>query len=380
MVSMHRTRVVFAVIVLALLGTGVYWSQTSQTEKPATVPVPVPVVTQVVERRDVPVLLRAMGHVRALNTIDVRPQVDGLLVALPVNEGQKVRKGDLLAQIDDRALRASLRQAEAERDVTRAELDIAQVDLRRYQGLVRDHAAPAQTLDQQKALVAQLEATLNLRNATVAAAKVELSYTRLYSPIAGRVGIRTTYEGSLIRSSDTTGLFTVVQTDPITVEATLPQSRLPDLQRMLAQPQTTPVRVYQEDGSTPVAEGRLSLIDNRVDDSTGTVRVKAIFANADEQLWPDQSVIVTFQARVLKEALVVSAQAIRQGENGTFVWRIAQSKAEPVPVRIIHETPETAVIEGVQAGDQIVMDGQSRLRPGTLVKNVQGAAPAEGGV
>ncbi|WP_286790300.1 MULTISPECIES: efflux RND transporter periplasmic adaptor subunit [unclassified Pseudomonas] len=375
---MRRIRVLFVIIIIGLVGTGLYFQHSPPSEQSSSTPTIVPVVTQTVERRDVPVLLRALGHVRPLSNIEVRPQVEGLLVSLPVREGQRVRKGDLLAQIDDRAIRANVRQVEAERDVTRAELDIARTDLRRYQGLVRDHAAPAQTLDQQKALVAQLEATLDLREAAVAAAKVQLSYTRLYSPIEGRVGIRNTFEGSLVRASDTTSLFSIVQTNPISIEASLPQSRLPDLQRMLAQKNEAPVRAYYEDGGALIAEGKLSLIDNRVDESTGTLRVKALFANGDEHLWPDQSVVVAFQSQLLKDALVITSQAIRQGAEGTYVWRVEHGKATPVTVKLIHDADGLAVVEGLQVGDQVVVDGQSRLRPGTEVKSTQGTEPVEG--
>ncbi|MBE7376292.1 efflux RND transporter periplasmic adaptor subunit [Pseudomonas lopnurensis] len=358
-----------SLLVLLLLSSAVaYWWLAAPEPLSDSAPSAVPVVMHAVERRDVPVLLRSLGRVRALRSIEVRPQVDGILVELPVAEGQRVRKGDLLARIDDRSIAAALRQAEAERDVTRAELNIARLDLQRYRNLVRERAAPAQTLDQQEALVTRLQATLGTREAAVAAAQVQLSHTRIHSPADGRVGIRNVDEGALVRSSDALGLFSVVQTDPIHVEATLPQSRLPDLQRMLASEPEAAVVAYREDGGEAIANGRLALIDNRVALDTGTIRVKALFDNGDERLWPDQSVVVTLQSRVLPQVLVVPLEAIRQSAEGTFVWRVEADKAMPTPVKVLHETETLAVVEGIEAGDRVVTDGQSRLRAGVAVR------------
>ncbi|TLX61165.1 efflux RND transporter periplasmic adaptor subunit [Stutzerimonas nosocomialis] len=365
---MAATRVVPLVVLIGVLVGGSYWWLSRPAPAPVAATGAVPVTLAPVTRGDVPVLLRGLGRVRALRSIEVRPQVDGTLVELPAAEGQRVRKGDLLARIDDRSIAAALRQAEAERDVTRAELDIARIDLRRYENLVKERAAPAQTLDQQKALVARLQATLGTREAAVAAARVQLSYTRIHSPTDGRVGIRNVDEGALVRSGDSQGLFSVVQTDPIHVEATLPQARLPELQRILAQSPEAPVVAYREDGGEAIAEGRLELIDNRVALESGTIRVKARFDNADERLWPDQSVVMSLQARLLEGVLSIPQRAIRQGAEGTFVWRVVEGQAQPVPVRVVYQTADEAVVEGLEAGEQVVTDGQSRLRPGIAVR------------
>lgn len=365
---MPLPRTLLLLVLILLSGGLVYWWLAVPEPISDSAPSAVPVVMHEVERRDVPVLLRSLGRVRALHSIEIRPQIDGILLELPVAEGQRVRKGDLLARIDDRSIAAALRQAEAERDVTRAELEIARLDLQRYRNLVRERAAPAQTLDQQEALVARLQATLGTREAALSAAQVQLSYTRIHSPTDGRIGIRNVDEGALVRSGDAVGLFSVVQTDPIHVEATLPQSRLPELQRVLAQTPEAPVVVYREDGGEAIAEGRLALIDNRIALDTGTIRLKALFDNADERLWPDQSVVVTLQARVLPQVLAVPLEAIRQSAEGTFVWRVEADKAVPAPVKVLHETEALAVIEGLEAGDRVVIDGQSRLRAGVAVR------------
>jgi len=255
--------------------------------------------------------------------------------------------------------------------VTRAELDIARVDLQRYQNLVRERASPAQTLDQQKALVARLQATLATRDAAVNAAQVQLSHTRIESPIDGRLGIRNVDVGSLLRANDSVSLFSVVQIDPIDVEATLPQRRLPELQRLLGGAQKAPVQAFREDGGALLGTGTLALIDNRVALDTGTLRFKARFDNAREQLWPDQSVVVTLQTGLLEQALSVPLEAIRQRTEGTFVWRVEGEQVQPVAVKVLHEDEQRAVVAGLAAGDRIVTDGQSRLRPGVTVRRTE---------
>lgn len=377
---MPLSRTSLLVVSVLLLGALIGWWLRPTTAITDQAPGAVPVVVHEVTPADIPVLLRTLGRVRALNSVEIRAQVDATLVELPVAEGQQVRKGELLARLDDRSLRAALQQAEAERGVTRAELDIARLDLQRYQNLVRERASPAQTLDQQKALVARLQATLATREAAVTAAQVQLSYTRIQSPIDGRLGIRNVDVGSLLRANDTASLFSVVQTNPIDIEATLPQRRLPELQRLLAAADRTPVQAFREEGGTLLGTGQLALIDNRVALDTGTLRFKARFDNASEQLWPDQSVVVTLQTDLLAQALSVPLEAIRQRTEGTFVWRLQGDKVQPAAVKVLHEDEQRAVVEGLAAGDRIVTDGQSRLRPGVTVRRVEPAPVASGDV
>ncbi len=369
------------VVALVVLVAGLaYWWLAKPTQVAQTPSAAVPVELAEVRQQDVPVELRSLGRVRALRSVDIRAQVEGTLLELPVAEGERVRRGALLARIDDRRYAAALRQAEAELQVTRAELTIARRDLTRYRNLVRERAAPSQTLDQQEALVARLEATLGVREAAVAAARVDLSHTRIHAPFDGRLGIRQIDEGSLLRGADSTGLFSVVQTDPIDVEASLPQRRLPELQRLLAEQADAPVRVYQEDDGELLAEGRLMLLDNRVALESGTIRIKARFGNADEHLWPDQSVVVTVQARVLPQVLTVPLEAVRLRAEGPFVWRVTEGVAEPVAVSVRYETERLAVVEGLAVGDQVVIDGHSRLRAGVAVRRTELPAVAPEGV
>ncbi|WP_049621139.1 efflux RND transporter periplasmic adaptor subunit [Frateuria defendens] len=367
-----------AVAAVALLGgIGWWWWQAHRPAAAAGSPPPVPVGVAVVERRDVPALIRAVGNVRSHRSVEIRSRVDGQLVALRVHEGQAVRRGELMARIDDRAIAAALAQAQAQLAVARAQLASARLDLGRYRTLAKTQTIPAQTLDQQTALVAQLEATVRTQEANVAANRVQLSYTRIVAPSDGRVGLRNVDEGSFVRASDTQGLFSVVQLDPISVEVALPQAQLPQLQTLLvhAGDAPVPVRAYTADGGTLLAEGRLGSLDNRVSADTGTIRFKAEFANPNGRLWPDQSVVVTLQSGVLGGALVVPQKAVQQGAESALVWRIRDGKADARPVQVAYADERIAVVTGVEAGDQVVVDGHSRLRPGAAVR-ILPAAPA----
>ncbi|WKC38134.1 efflux RND transporter periplasmic adaptor subunit [Ectopseudomonas chengduensis] len=360
-----------------------FWPAPSAATAAVAAPaIPVRVVT--VEQRSVPVLVSALGTVRSLRSVDIRPQVDGVLVEMPVREGQLVSRGDLLARIDDRAIVAALNQAEAQLAVSQAQLASARLDLRRYQALSRSSAISAQTLDQQSALVTQLQATVRTNEASVAANQVQLSHTRIHAPNDGRVGIHNVHEGSLLRAGDAQGLFSVVQLDPISVEVALPQGMLPQLQALLAGNDHSPVplQAYSSDGGTLLGEGRLALIDNRVSSQTGTIRLKADFANAEGRLWPDQSVAVTLRVQTLADALVIPQRALRQGIDHVLVWRVVDGSVETQAVQVLHADNEIAVINGLAAGDSVVVDGHSRLRPGTPVRildevPVRGAAVAD---
>jgi len=330
----------------------------------------VPVKVVRVVAADVPQLVSAIGTVTPLQSVTVRAQVDGILTRLWVKEGQFVEKGQLLASIDDRALRASLDQATAQAAQTRAQLKVAEVDLKRYTELAQDRSIPRQQLDQQQALHDQLQATLQGNEAAAAAARVQLSYTQIRSPLAGRVGIRAVDEGNLLRSSDAQGLFSVTQLDPITVQFALPQAQLPTLRGLLKAPEHAAVSAYAGgdiNGGTPLAQGRLSLIDNQVSSTTGTVKAKAQFANADQSLWPGQLVNVRLQTLLRRNALVVPNGVVQRGVNGTYVYRLQGNEVDSVPVTVVDQAGERTVVEGVAAGDTLVSDGQSRLKPGMRV-------------
>ncbi|MBA1271769.1 efflux RND transporter periplasmic adaptor subunit [Pseudomonas azotifigens] len=355
-----------------------YGSSSSSAPVAATAPA-VPVRVGTVEQRPVPVLLRALGNVRSQRSVEIRTQVDGVLVELSVKEGQLVRRGDLLARIDDRSIVAAVEQAKAQAAVTEAQLVSARLDLRRYQSLAKTHAISTQTLDQQRALVAQLEATLRTHQASVAASQVQLSHTQIRAPSDGRVGIHNVHEGNFLRASDAQGLFSLVQLDPISVEVSLPQGLLPQLQALQPGSESDPVtlQAYSRDGGLLLGEGLLGLIDNRVSTQTGTIRIKGDFANPDGRLWPDQSVTVSLPVQTLPDALVVPQRALRQGVNQVLVWRVVDGSAAPQAVQVLHRDNEIAVVSGLAAGDIVVVDGHSRLRPGSVVRTLDDAQEPE---
>lgn len=306
-----------------------------------------------------------------MQSVTLRPQVDGILTRLWVKEGEFVHRGQTLVSIDDRALRAALDQATAQAAQTRAQLKVAQVDLKRYQALATDRGISRQQLDQQQALYDQLQATLLGNEAAVSAARVQLSYTQIASPLAGRVGIRTVDEGNLLRVSDAQGLFTITQMDPIAVQFNLPQAQLPLLQGLLASGEAASVTAYAGgdiEGTAALANGQLSLLDNQVSSTTGTVRVKARFANPNLRLWPGQLVNVQLQTQLRRNALVVPATVLQRGLEGSYVYRVVEGTVSPVPVKVIDQTHEQVVIEGVSVGDTLVSDGQARLVPGSRVQ------------
>jgi RND family efflux transporter MFP subunit len=327
----------------------------------------------VVQQQDVPVWLRGLGQVKPQQSVEIRSQVDGLLQEILVQEGQLVSAGQLLARIDDRAINAALSQAKAELDVVQAQLDIAKRDLQRYQDLRQSQAISAQQKDQQQAQVQQLQAELRRVQATINAQQVQLSFTQITSPITGQVGIRNVDAGNYVRPSDAQGLFSVVQLDPISVEMALPQARLPQLQLLMQQirkQQAVEVQAYLQDGAELLATGQLTVVDNRVASGSGTIKVKADFANPDHRLWPSQSVVVALNTERLSQALTVPVKAVQQGPSGSFVWAVDQGKAKVQPIQLVHSEGSLAVITGVSAGQQVVVDGQSRLRPGALVTAV----------
>ena len=374
-----RPLVLAALALVALTIVGLWLAQ--RPSAPASrgasaVPVRVVAVTQ----QDVPRYLGAIGSVLSLHSVEVRPQVEGVLTQVLVKEGQWVKQGDLLATLDDRAIRASLDQARAQLGQTQAQLQVARVNLKRYQLLSTDDGVSKQTLDQQQALVNQLQATITGDQAAIDNAAVQLSYTRIASPVTGRVGIRNVDPGNLVRTTDTQGLFSVTQIDPIAVEFSLPQQQLPTLQSLLKSPTPAEVEAYMDaDGERSLlAKGHLTLIDNQVSATTGTVRVKAEFDNQDGRLWPGQLVTVRLRTAVDENALVVPPPVVQRSIDGHFVYRVDGDKVTSVPVKVLYQDSTLNIVAGVKAGDQLVLDGQSRLKPGAKVEvTPQAPAPAE---
>lgn len=373
-----RSLVFAALAILALASLGAWLSQRQTTPVPrAQSAIPVRVVS--VTRQDVPRYTSAIGSVLSLHSVEVRPQVEGVLTQVLVKEGQWVKQGDLLATLDDRAIRASLDQARAQLGQSQAQLQVAGVDLKRYRVLSTDDGVSKQTLDQQQALVNQLQATVKGNQAAITNAQVQLSYTQILSPVTGRVGIRNVDPGNLVRASDTQGLFSVTQIDPIAVEFALPQQMLPTLQALLQASTPAQVQAYLDaDGqSSLLGEGHLALIDNQVSATTGTVRVKAEFDNKDGHLWPGQLVTIKLRTALERSALVVPPPVVQRGIDGHFVYRLDGDKVSSVPVKVLYQDSTLNIIAGVESGDRLVLDGQSRLKPGARVEVAPEAPVAE---
>ncbi|MFQ6558053.1 efflux RND transporter periplasmic adaptor subunit [Pseudomonas sp. Lb2C1-1] len=366
----QKKTVLLVVLLVALVALVLWFVLKPVTAKPSA-PTAVPVRAISVVQKDVPRFASGIGTVLSLHSVVIRPQIDGILTRLLVKEGQLVKKGDLLATIDDRSIRASLDQARAQLGESQAQLAVAQVNLKRYKLLSVDDGVSKQTYDQQQALVNQLKATAQGNQAAIDSAQVQLSYTQIRSPVSGRVGIRNVDEGNFLRTSDTEGLFTVTQIDPIAVEFSLPQQMLPTLQRLIAAPEQALVKAYiGADGATGelLGEGRLSLIDNQINANTGTLRAKAEFNNAAQRLWPGQLVTLKIQTALDKDALVVPPTVVQRGLEQHFVYRIKGDKVESVPVVMVYQDSDLHIIKGVNAGDQLVSDGQSRLKPGSHIQ------------
>ncbi|AHL73902.1 RND transporter MFP subunit [Stutzerimonas stutzeri] len=373
-----RYKAILALGVLALLVLTARWLVAEPSVAPVAKPKPVPVRVVRVQQQDVTDYASGIGRVTSLHSVVIRTQIDGKLVGLHVKEGQWVKSGDLLATIDDRALRASLAEARAQLGQSRAQLKGAEIDLNRYRQLIAENGVSRQTFDQQQALFNQLKATVAGHEAAIAAAQVQLSHTRILSPVTGRVGIRNVDEGNFLLASDAQGLFTVTQMAPIAVEFSMPQSMLPRLQQLLEAPQAARVIAFNSDGAlgeVSLGEGRLRLIDNQISATTGTLRAKAEFENNEQALWPGQLVNVKVQTALYSDVLTVPPKAVLRGLDNHFVYRLNGNVAEVQPVEVIHQSDELFIIEGVQAGDAIVSDGQSRLKPGIEVEPL-GEGPA----
>ncbi|WP_429420752.1 efflux RND transporter periplasmic adaptor subunit [Pseudomonas plecoglossicida] len=362
-----------ALLVLAALG--IWYGQRQAPVTRAATAIPVRVVS--VAQQDVPRYASAIGSVLSLHSVEVRPQVEGVLTQVLVKEGQWVKQGDLLATLDDRSIRASLDQARAQLGQSQAQIQVAGVDLKRYKLLSTDDGVSKQTLDQQQALVNQLQATVKGNQAAIANAEVQLSYTQIRSPVTGRVGIRNVDPGNLVRTSDTQSLFSVTQIDPIAVEFSLPQQMLPTLQALLKAPTPALVQAFMDaDGERSLlGEGHLALIDNQISANTGTVRVKAEFDNKDGRLWPGQLVTVRLRTAMDENALVVPPPVVQRSIDGHFVYRVDGDKVTSVPVKVLYQDSTLNIVAGVKAGDRLVLDGQSRLKPGARVE-VTPDAPA----
>lgn len=336
---------------------------------------PVAVRTVPATREDMALQVRSIGTVVPFNTVVVRSQVGGPLLRVLPREGQQVRQGELLAEIDPAPYRIRLAQAEGTQQQNAAQLRYAEAQLQQYQRVVEAGTIARQTLEQQEALVNQLRGTLQSNQAQVDSARLELGYTRIEAPISGRVGLRRVDAGNLVNPGDSEGLFTITQTRPISVLLSIPEAELPPVREALTAGRELTVEAWDRSGTTLLAEGTLKTLDNQIDTATGTLRLKADFANADDALFPNQFVNTVLQVGVIEDAITIPADAVQHGSRGTYVYTIVDGKALLRDVRLGATVDgRSQVIEGLAAGEAVVLEGIDRLREGAEVNLVEGPA------
>jgi membrane fusion protein, multidrug efflux system len=334
-----------------------------------TGPPAVPVVEGKVAQKDVPIYVDGLGTVQAFNTVTVHVRVDGELKKVAFVEGQDVHAGDLLAQIDPDPFQTALEQTVAKKAQDEAQLANAQLDLKRDTDLVQQKIATQQTYDTQKALVDQLVATVKADQAAIDSAKVQLDYTTITSPLDGRTGIRQVDQGNIVHAVDVNGLVVITQLHPISLVFTLPEQSLNEIQKEMLSNQVT-VLAVDRDNTTQLGEGKLAVIDNEIDTTTGTIRLKATFANEDLRLWPGQFVNARLLLTTRKSGLVVPASAVQRGPDGSYIFVIKSDQSVEVrPVKVGQiEKGEALIDQGLKPGENIVVDGQYRLQIGSHVK------------
>jgi multidrug efflux system membrane fusion protein len=368
----------FIWVAVSLVGAAIVFDLVRQSSSGALSAKPVAddaiaVATEKVRREDVPIYLNGLGKVQALNTVTIRAQVDGKIVQVNFREGQNVRAGDLLLQIDPRPYQAVLNQAVAKQSQDQAQLDYAQKLLGRDTELFDKRVLDRQSLDLQQATAAQLEALVKADGAAVDNAKVQLDYTNITSPIDGRVGLRLVDQGNIVHANDQGGLAMITELQPISVVFTLPENDLHEINRRIAanpKNYSFAVVAMDQENSQALAQGELGAVDNQIDDTTGTVKLKAVFQNRQLDLWPGQFVNVRLLVDTRRQALVVPSGAVNQGPNGDFVYVIRPDlTAEVRAVKVGTSEGGFILIEnGVAEGENVVIDGQYLLKSNARVR------------
>ena len=373
---MTNTRVVAAAgLTIAGILVAICYRLTGTAEADAAPrkPPPIPVEAAIASRVDLPLYIDAIGTAQAARTATVTTRVDGQLQKIAFAEGSQVKAGDLLAQIDPAPYRAQLEQAQAKLAQDEAQLDNARRDVQRYVTLSPEDYTSKQTLDTARSEVAQFSAQAKADRAAIESAKIQLAYTSIVAPFSGRTGLRLVDEGNIVRASDTGGIVVLTELQPIAVMFTVPQRQLPDLIAALA---TGPLEATAsvDDGKTQLDRGTVGLVDNRVDPTTGTVRLKAIFPNEGQRLWPGQFVNVRVVMRVLHNVLTTPSSAISQGPKGAFAYVVARDGTVDVrPVTVEREIGGVAQIgAGLREGDRVVTSGQYRLQAGDHARVLAG--------
>jgi membrane fusion protein, multidrug efflux system len=379
-----KKRVVVPALLIAALAAGglLYFMHIHPLEKVEAEPTPptVPIVAGTVTQHDVPIYLSGVGTVIAYNTDIVRAQIQGQIISINFTEGQAVHAGDLLAQIDPRPYQALIDQYTGNLERDQAQLKNAQANLTRYTTLGDKGWATPQLIETQQAQVGELQAAIKTDKALIEAAQVQLSYTRLTSPIDGVVGIRQIDVGNIISPSNTNGLVVVTQLDPISLIFTLPETNLPQIQQQ-QEKTTMPLKVlaYNQDNTMKLDEGQLGLVNNEILQTTGSIQLKANFANKAKRLWPGELVNARLLVDTRQNGLTVPAAVVQQGAKGPYAYVVNPDNTVAIrPIKVAQITDGRALIDsGLKADEQVVVDGQYRLQPGAHVTLLHGQAAQE---
>jgi len=362
----------YFVLLLAAIGLALGWhffAPKSKVPSSANAPKSIPVTTTPVSRKDVKIWLSGIGAVQAYNKVTVRPRVSGVLDEIHFTEGATVQAGDVLARIDPRPYQSILAQAKAKQAQSAAQLSNSRIELDRVTNLLQSGAESRQKFDSLQATVAQSVAQEQADAAAVQAAELDLEFTTVKAPISGRTGVRLIDQGNLVTANQEGGLVIITQFQPISVIFTVSQQNLASIQKRMAEDKSPLTAQALTDDGAILAEGKLELIDNEIDTTTGTIKLKATFANTNESLWPGQFVTARILVQTRKQAEVVPTQAIQTGLDGPFAYVVkADKKVEARPLKPGPQVEDITLIEeGLQEGEQIVLDGQSKLQPGASV-------------
>jgi len=387
----RRGSVITTIIVLLLIGGVVWWTKQNPAPEPQgrggagrNAP-PMSVLDETIKKGDINITLNALGTVTSLATVTIRSQISGYLQKIDFTEGKEVKKGDMLAEIDPRPYEATLAQAKGQLARDEALLKGAQVDLQRYQGLAAQNAVPHQQLDTQVALVAQDQGTVEADRASVQSAEVNLNYTKIVSPVDGRVGLRQVDQGNYVTPGDTNGIVVVTQLAPISVLFTVPEDNLQAIAKRLQAGAVLPATALDRSGANKLADGTLATFDSQIDQTTGTIKLRALFPNEQRTLYPNQFVNIRLLLDTHKDVTTMSTAGIQRGVPGTFVYLInADSTVSVRKVELgVTDGDRVEVLSGISPGDRVVIDGADKLRDGAKIvmrdaanaNNPPGAAP-----
>jgi multidrug efflux system membrane fusion protein len=368
-----RRRLGLTSIVALLIVVGVVWwtrqggaPQQANSGRNAG---PMSIVPEVVGKGDIGISLNALGTVTSLATVTIRTQISGYLMKVDFKEGDEVKKGDLLAEIDSRPYEATLAQAKGQLARDEAMLKGAQVDLTRYQGLAAQNAVPHQTLDTQIALVAQDQGTVEADRAAVKSAEVNLQYCRIVSPLDGRVGLRQVDQGNYVTPGDANGLVVITQLQPISVLFTVPEDNLQAISKRMQAGAVLPAAAYDRSGAAKIADGTLQTFDSQIDQTTGTIKLRAEFSNETRLLYPNQFVNIRLLLDTHKDVTTISTAGVQRGVPGTFVYLVnADSTVSVRPIKLgVTDGDRVEILSGLTPGDHIVIDGADKLRDGAKI-------------